>query len=214
MEPFDSIAKALQNGDMDVTCTAVQAGLDDGIPAGELLEQGLMAGMNVVGILFKTGKVYIPEVLRSARAMNAALEILDPFLAQGTSHSRGTVLIGTVQGDMHNIGKSLASIMFRGAGFDVRDLGVNVPTERFIAEIHKAPPQVVGLSAMLTTTMLNMVPVVDRIKQEFPSIPVVIGGAPTSQDFALSIGADCWARSAMEGVEKVLAILKNRRVNA
>lgn len=205
MELLTTVSEALQSGDVAATRTGIQEGIIRGISAGMLLEQGLMAGMNVVGIRFKNGEIYIPEVLRSARAMNAALEILEPLLADGKTPSRGTIVLGTVQGDMHNIGKSLASIMFRGAGFKISDLGVNVSPDRFLAEAHDKQPRAIGLSAMLTTTMLNMAPVVEKLKQDFPATPIVIGGAPTSQEFADSIGADYYARSAMDGVEKISA---------
>ncbi|NOZ75553.1 MAG: cobalamin-binding protein, partial [FCB group bacterium] len=197
MELLKAISAALQSGDTDATCLAIRDGLMKRISAGKLLEEGLLAGMNVIGTRFKAGEIYIPEVLRSARAMNAALAILEPHLAEGKIHSQGTIVIGTVQGDMHNIGKSLASIMFRGAGFDICDLGVNVSPDRFLTEVNDRQPRVVGLSAMLTTTMLNMAPVVEQLKRDFPTIPVVIGGAPTSREFADSIGADFYARSAM-----------------
>ncbi|RMF10025.1 MAG: cobalamin-binding protein [Candidatus Neomarinimicrobiota bacterium] len=208
METLLNISRAVQSGDDAETVRLTHAGLARGLTALELLEQGLIPGMMEVGNQFKAGRIFIPEVLRSARAMNRALEILDPILSGTTDHIKGLVLLGTVQGDMHTIGKSLAAIMFRSAGFVVRDLGVNVPARAFRDALSQEGAVGVGLSAMLTTTMLNMQPVVDMVKTEFPGVPIVIGGAPTSEEFARSIGADYWAKSAMDGVEKILQHLE------
>jgi len=209
-ETFQSLSAAVQNGDTVRTKQFLQSGLDHQLSATDLLSNGLLAGMNIVGQKFKAGEIFIPEVLLAARAMNIALEILEPFLVNQNHISKGILLIGTVQGDMHNIGKSLAAIMFKGAGFKIIDLGVNVSMDRFLKEIQLIHPNAIGLSAMLTSTMINMEPITNTIRQEFPTLPVVIGGAPTSQEFADSIGAHCWARSAMDGVEKITSILKNQ----
>ena len=163
--------------------------------------------MTVVSARFKEGMLFIPEVLISARAMNKGFEILDPLLADGKAKSRGTLLIGTVLGDLHDIGKNLASILFRGAGFKIIDLGANVSPETFTEKTLEHKPDLIGLSALLTTTMQNMGTTINALRANNITTPVIVGGAPLSQAFADSISADIFAASAIDGIEQALTLL-------
>jgi methylmalonyl-CoA mutase cobalamin-binding domain/chain len=180
----------------------VQALLDVGVPAGEVLEHGLIAAITVVGERMATGEAFIPEVLLAARAMTVAVNLLSPELAKSGEQQRGRVLIGTVPGDMHDIGKNLVVTMLRGVGFEVRDLGINVPRETFYAEVATFRPDVLGLSSLLTTTMMEMRTIIAGLKERGldRGCRVMVGGAPVSEPFARQIGADGYAANAVEAV--------------
>lgn len=177
--------------------------LDRGVPAAEILKKGMIKAMELIGARFKKGEVFIPEVLLSARAMNEALKVLEPHLGREmTQEGVGRFLIGTVKGDLHDIGKNIVVTMFRGAGFEVRDLGVNVGVEKFINEIESFNPHILGLSALLTTTMPEMAVVIRELERRGlrGKIKVMVGGAPVNEKFANEIGADGYAKDAAEAV--------------
>jgi corrinoid protein of di/trimethylamine methyltransferase len=177
--------------------------------ASVILNDGLLKGMEVVGRLFKNEEIYVPEVLKSARAMQWGVDELKPFLKEGEATNKGTFLIGTVKGDIHDIGKNLVCMMFEGAGFKVIDLGINVPAEKFLAAVKEKKPQILGLCALLTTTMQEMKKVIDTLVEAGvrDSVKIMVGGAPLTQRFSDSIGADAYADNAGEGVEKARALL-------
>jgi len=165
----------------------------------------MLPAMEVIGAKFKDGTVFIPEVLKSARAMNAAVEFLEPHLTSGDQKSRGKILIGTVKGDMHDIGKNMVIAMLKGVGFEMIDLGVNVPVEKLLAQVQKHRPDVLGLSALLTTTMPQMEMVIQTLQEAGlrDKVKVIVGGAPVNQKFATDIGADAYAADAGQAVEVV-----------
>lgn len=185
--PFPPQMKG-QDGADEITRQA----LDSGISAQEILSNGLMVGMEKVGVKFRENKVFVPQVLMSAKAMGAAMEHLKPYFNDGTAKRKGIFIIGTVEGDLHDIGKNLVAMMVEGNGYEVIDLGIDVKAERFVEAAEKHPGSVIGLSALLTTTMPNMEKIVKAIKEKDPSRKVCIGGAPVNQDFCDKIGADSY----------------------
>ncbi len=207
MEVLKIIAEKLIAGKADEVVELINEALGDGLKADIILNSGLLEGMAVIGKRFKEGSVYIPEVLIAARAMNRGLEILDPLLAEEGAEPIGTLLIGTVQGDLHDIGKNLVSILFRGAGFQIIDLGTNITPTVFVDKALEHKPDVIGLSALLTTTMINMGATIKALREKQIMTPVIVGGAPLTQEFAESINADIFASSASDGVEKVVDLL-------
>lgn len=164
--------------------------LAEGIQVERLLYEGLVAGMKAIGERFSEGNAFLPEVLMAARALAAGFTHLQPYFSSGAVKHRGTVVLGTVQGDLHDIGKKIVGMFFNGAGWKVVDLGVDVPLERFLAAIEEHKPKAVGLSTLLTTTMPSMAQITAGIKSRYPELKVVVGGAPLSAEFAASIGAD------------------------
>jgi methanogenic corrinoid protein MtbC1 len=164
--------------------------LDTGISPSDILNSGLMVGMQRIGVRFRDKKVFVPDVLIAAKAMSAAMVHLKPFFISSEVKHRGTVLLGTVSGDLHDIGKNIVSMIFEGGGWKVIDLGVDVPADTFVAAAKENAVHAVGLSALLTTTMINMEEVVRKMKAELPSVKVLIGGAPVTQEFNDKIGAD------------------------
>ncbi len=205
---FAAIAKTLEAGDADQLAVLIRQALDDGLAARDILDQALFVGMDTVGRLFRDGELFLPEVLLCARAMNQAIAILEPRLAPGVAAASDKIVLGTVRGDMHDIGKSIVAIMMRGAGYQVIDLGIDVPPEKFVAAVREHRPVAVGLSALLTTTMLVMREVIDALKAAGlrEQVKVVIGGAAVTQQFADEIGADGYADNAYGAV----ALLKGR----
>ncbi len=167
--------------------------LDEGLTAKQILSEGLMVGMQRIGVKFRDNKVFVPDVLMAAKAMNAAMEHLKPYFASGEVQRKGTVIMGTVKGDLHDIGKKLVSMIFEGGGWEVVDLGVDVPAEKFLKALQEHPKAAVGMSALLTTTMINMEGIVREIKKAHPNVKVMVGGAPLTQDFAAKIGADAYS---------------------
>jgi 5-methyltetrahydrofolate--homocysteine methyltransferase len=201
----DSIIKGDQKTAVDVT----KAALDEGMAPGTILAEGLIAGMNVIGIAgmnvigmrFKANEVYIPEVLIAARAMKMAMEILEPKLVEAGVEPIGTAMIGTVQGDLHDIGKNLVMMMLKGAGFNVVDLGTDVAPDVFVEKAKESNVQIVGLSALLTTTMPAMEKTIQAIKDSGLTTKTMIGGAPVTQAYADKIGADGYAADAASAVD-------------
>jgi 5-methyltetrahydrofolate--homocysteine methyltransferase len=164
--------------------------LDNGIPAQDVLNQGFLPGMKVVGDKFKAGTIFLPEVLISAKAMSSAMELLKPYFKSGEINYKGKVIMGTVAGDLHDIGKNIVKMVLEGGGWQVIDLGTNVTAEKFVDAIKINSAKIVGLSALLTTTMQNMNEIVNRIKSETKDVLVIVGGAPVTKAFADSINAD------------------------
>jgi len=210
MEILNDIAKSLMDGDDKKIVEEVSQAIEEGIPTTRILDDGLIAGMNVVGARFKRHDMFLPEVLLSARAMTAGVALLKPLLIAEEVPSRGTVVLGSVQGDLHDIGKNLVGIMLEGAGFEVVDLGIDVPAEKFIEAAVTEEAGVIGLSSLLTTTMDIMKGVVDLVGERGLSdkIKVIVGGAPLSEEFAQSIGAQGYAYDAANAVEKVISLLE------
>jgi methanogenic corrinoid protein MtbC1 len=194
--PFPPDMKG-QDGADELTAQALQAGIE----AGELLQKGLVPGMEVVGVKFRDNKVFVPEVLMAAKAMSAGMKHLKPFFQSGAVKRKGVFIIGTVMGDLHDIGKNLLGMIVEGAGWEVVDLGIDVPAQKFIAAVDQHPGAFVGLSCLLTTTMLNMEKIVHEIKATRPEIKVLVGGAPVTDDFRARIGADWYSPDPQGAVE-------------
>ena len=197
-EILKQIAENIIVGKAPVVKDLVQKAIDEKIPVKSILEEGLMAGMAVVGDRFKKNEFYVPNVLVAARAMNMGMALLKPLLKAEGVKARGTVVVGTVKGDLHDIGKNLVCMMLEGAGFNVVDLGVNVDEAKYIAAIKEHRPQVVGMSALLTTTMSSIGTTIEAFKAAGvrDQVKVMVGGAPLTQSFADSIGADGYAADA------------------
>ncbi len=178
---------------MDGAHELTQQALDAGIRPQDILEEALIPAMGNVGRKFSENKIFVPQMLMSAKAMGASMAHLKPFFASGKIKSRGTFVIGTVKGDLHDIGKNLVAMMVEGAGWTIVDLGVDVDAGRFLEALSKNPGAVVGLSALLTTTMTNMGEIVAKIKESTPDTVIMVGGAPVNMDFCRKIGADFYA---------------------
>ena len=175
--------------------------LDQGIDADDILQKGLVIGMEKVGIKFRENKIFVPQVLMSAKAMNMAINHLKPYFQSGNIKRKGTFVIGTVAGDLHDIGKNLVAMMIEGNGWEVIDLGTDVSAQKFVEEIKNRPGSHVGLSALLTTTMVNMEQIVKEVKKTAPDSKVLIGGAPVNEDFKTKIGADFYSPDPQGAVE-------------
>ena len=186
----------------------VNEAVQEGLSPQTILNDGLIAGMNVVGKRFRENEYFVPDVLISAKAMKAGSEILKPHLVASGAKSLGTILIGTVEGDMHDIGKNLVAMMLEGAGFQIVDLGVNVAPDKFKEALLKnAEATVVGLSALLTTTMVNMKKTIDAVREVKPDVKVIVGGAPVTDKFAKEIGADGYSPDASRAVDVVKTLI-------
>ena len=201
MADLQELADFVINGKANEAKAAVQAALDDGTPVDDILNNGLVAGMNVVGARFKANEFYVPEVLIAARAMKWGMEVLEPKLKEAGVEPIGSVAIGTVKGDLHDIGKNLVGMMLQGAGFNVVDLGIDVAPEKFVDAVKTQGCSVIGLSALLTTTMPQMKNVIDALKAEGLDAKVMIGGAPVTQNYADEIGAQGYAPDAASAVD-------------
>ena len=204
MSVINEISVALQKGKRKDVTRLVQQAIDEGIDAATILKDGLLAGMNIIGEKFKNDEVFVPEVLVAARAMNAGTALLKPLLSGDAAEPLGKACIGTVKGDMHDIGKNLVAMMIESAGFEVIDLGVDVPTEKFVEAIRENPDvKIVGVSALLTTTMPAMKETVEALnKEEFrKNIKIMVGGAPITPEFAEEIGADAYTADAASAAQ-------------
>jgi len=203
MADLDSIKETLKKGDIEKLKAMVQGELNQGVAATEILNDGLVAGMDDVGAMMESGEMFIPEVLRSAKAMGAAVEVLKPLLGEDEISASGKIVIGTVKGDLHDIGKNLVNMMLQSSGFEVFDLGVDVSPEQFVAAIKENNPDVVGFSALLTTTMEMMQKTVDAVVESGyrDQLKIIIGGAPVTQKFADEIGADGYAPDAGSAIK-------------
>jgi 5-methyltetrahydrofolate--homocysteine methyltransferase len=200
---LERIATAILEGDPEQAAKLVQKGLDEGLSANEIMDNGLLVGMSEVGVRFKAGDMYVPEVLMSAEAMQAGTTLIRPLLLSSGSKQAGKVLLGTVKGDLHDIGKNLVAMMCEGAGFEVIDIGFNADPEKFVEGIKKHQPQVIGMSAMLTTTMRAMGHTIKAIEEAGlrDTVKIMVGGAPVDADFAKRLGADGYGSNAPAGAE-------------
>jgi len=196
MADLKALEDAVINGDQNTAAEITKAALDDGLSPESILNKGLIAAMDIVGDRFSKNEIYIPEMLIAARAMKSAMEILEPELVKAGVEPIGKFLIGTVQGDLHDIGKNLVAMMLKGAGFEVIDLGIDVPAEKFVEQAKATHVQLVGISALLTTTMPAMEKTVKALKNAGLSAKIMVGGAPVTQDYADKIGADGYAPDA------------------
>ena len=205
MELLEQISFNLQNGLDETVVALTEDAIGKRIPPEEILNDALIAGMNIVGEKFKNHDIFLPDVLLAARAMNGAMEILKPLLIEEGIPIRGKVVIGSVKDDLHDIGKNLVAILLKGAGFEVIDLGNDVPAEKFISAAKEENAHVIGMSALLTTTMPVMKKVVDLAKDEglYGKIRIIVGGAPVSKEYALEIGADAYSYDGANAVETV-----------
>lgn len=205
-ETLNEISEWLQKGRAPKVKAAVTKALEEGIPASEILEDGLLAGMDIIGQKFKNNEVFVPEVLVAARAMNRGVEILRLYLVEDGVETKGTVILGTVKGDMHDIGKNLVRMMMEGKGLEVIDIGVDVPTESFLDAAREHNAKLICCFALLTTTMGEMKNVVDAVKASEMNgkVKIMIGGAPITQTFCEQIGADCYTPDAASAAEVAL----------
>jgi 5-methyltetrahydrofolate--homocysteine methyltransferase len=207
---LSEIAAELEAGEDEKVRALTESALAQSVEAPTILNEGLIAGMEVVGKRFGAHEIFLPDVLLAARAMSAGLAVLEPHLGQADIRSRGKVVIGTVEGDLHDIGKNLVGIMLAGAGFEVIDLGKDVPPQKFVDTARESQADVIGMSALLTTTMPVMRQVVSLLKKEGldSSVRTVIGGAPVTEEFAREIGADAYGFDAANAVERVRALVR------
>ncbi|MCS7253008.1 MAG: corrinoid protein [Armatimonadota bacterium] len=213
MVDLNELAEAVINGNRDRAVQLTQQALDEGMDAARILNEGLIAGMQVVGEKFKKNEFYIPEVLVAARAMKAAMEVLRPILTERSDiQPLATVVIGTVRGDLHDIGKNLVAMMLEGAGFRVIDLGVDTPPEKFVEAVKEHGARIVGMSALLTTTMPAMKDTIETLKAAGirDQVIIMVGGAPLTQEYADSIGADGYAPDAASAVDKAKELLSKK----
>jgi 5-methyltetrahydrofolate--homocysteine methyltransferase len=202
-EILEQISTAVIKGNLDDIVDLTEDALDDGLSAQEILDNGLMAGMDHVGVEFKAGNMFVPEVLRSAKTMQFSMDVLKPLLAEAGAKMTGKVLLGTVKGDLHDIGKNLVGMMCEGAGFEVKDIGKDIAPEGFVEAVKEFEPDVVGMSALLTTTMRAMEQTVKALEEAGvrDRIKIMIGGAPVTQTFADQIGADGYASNAASAAD-------------
>ena len=210
MEILNEISQLIQKGNAKLAPEKVKEALSSGISAETILNDALIQAMSVVGEKFKNNEIYVPEVLIAARAMKAALEVLKPILTETGVKPIGKVVIGTVKGDLHDIGKNLVAMMMTGAGLEVIGLGVDVAPEKFCEAVKSYNPQIVAMSALLTTTMPNMKATIEKLQEQGlrDKVKVIIGGAPVTESFAKSIGADGYAPDAASAAELAKKIVQ------
>lgn len=209
-EKLSALYNAILEGSVPGAKDGVQAALDAGYEPGSILTEGMIAAMKEVGRLFEGGEIFVPDMLIAARAMQAGLSLLKPHLVSSNVKSAGKIVIGTVKGDLHDIGKNLVALMLEGAGFEIIDLGVDVAPEKFVESITTSGTNIVALSALLTTTMTNMKATIEAIQQTGlrDKVKIIIGGAPVTQAYADQIGADGFSSDASRAVSLVTTLLK------
>ena len=209
VQKLKDIYEALIKGQAPLVKELVQTSLDNGLAPQEILSEGLIAGMNVIGKRFKKDEIFLPEVMIAARAMNAGLDILDPILSKSNIEPRGKIVLGTVRGDLHDVGKNLVSMMFRGAGFKVIDLGIDVPDENFVDAVQENHPDILALSALLTMTLPMMKTTIEAVEGAGlkDEVVIMVGGAPVTQKFADQIGAHGYAPDAATAVDKAFELM-------
>lgn len=210
MADFEELSNSVIEGDKEKVTDVAQELVDEGLKPNEIVEQGLIAGLDVVGQRFKDGDMFVPQVMMAAESMKAGMEILNPLLAEGESSSKGTVVLGTVAGDLHDIGKNLVGMMMESASLKVVDLGVDIEPEEFVESIKENDPDILGMSALLTTTMQEMQNTLELLEEEGlkEDLKIMVGGAPVTPDFAEEIGADRWAQDAAAAKEAALELLE------
>lgn len=203
MASLESVAQAVMAGKEAQVKEDVKGLIDAGKAPLEIINDGLIGGMNVVGVRFKNGEMFVPEVLMAARSMAAGIELVKPLIADKDMPNKGTIVLGTVKGDLHDIGKNLVGMMLESGGFKVINLGIDIAADKFVEAVKEHNPQIVAMSALLTTTMLAMKDTIELLKEEGlkDQVKCIIGGAPISQDFADEIGADGFAPDAASAVE-------------
>jgi 5-methyltetrahydrofolate--homocysteine methyltransferase len=213
MVELKELQEAVFLGDISKVKEIIQKALQENIDPKEILEQGLIKGMEIVGIKFKNNDIFLPEVLLASQAMYGGMELLQPILIKSGVKAVGKVIIGTTKGDLHDIGKNLVAMMLKGGGFEVVDLGIDVSPEKFLKATQEYQPDIVGMSALLTTTMMGMKEVITILKKKGlrDKVKVMIGGAPITQEFADEIGADGYAPDVASAVEKAKEFLKELR---
>ena len=206
---IEKIYKGILNGDQEAVIEAVQEAIDTNIPAEKVLKEGMMSAMSKTGILFEEGEYYVPELLVAARAMQSGMELLKPLLVAENIEPIGKIVIGTVKGDLHDIGKNLVKMMLEGAGFEVIDLGSDVGAEKFVEAVKSSGANLVAMSALLTTTMTSMPVTIEALKAAGirDQVKVIIGGAPLSKTYADQIGADGYAPDASQAAKLALGLL-------
>lgn len=211
MEIVKNLADAIVDGDAQAAKSFTEEALEKKISAEDILNQGLVRGMNIVSDRFKNNEIFIPEVLVAARAMKAGMSIIRPLLAAANVKSQGKVVIGTVGGDLHDIGKNIVAMLLEGAGFEIVDLGADVPQEKFLESVKREKPDIVGMSALLTTTMTFMKDMITALEEAGlrDKTKVIIGGAPITQTYADQIRSDGYAPDAASAVDLVKGLLKN-----
>ena len=202
-EIFDAVFK----GDLGKAKAGVEAALEAGAAPQEIIYEQMIPAMEAIGAEFEAGKVFVPNLLLAARAMKGALEILKPLLTAGQSTTVGKVVIGTVKGDLHDIGKNLVASMLEGCGFEVMNLGIDVPKEKFVAAVRESGADILCLSALLTTTMGYMKEVIDAVRAEDLPVKIMVGGAPVSAEYAARVGADGYSANANEAVSLAKSLL-------
>ena len=209
VELFENLINVLITGRANDVKRLVEQALNENFPPTEIINNGLIAGMNVIAEKFKNNEIFVPEVMLAARAMQSGLAIVKPLLSETGHEAVGKVLIGTVKGDQHDIGKNLVAMMLEGAGFEIIDLGSNVPTDKFIHSVIELNPDILALSALLTTTMPEMATIINELNNRNlrDKVKVIIGGAPVSQSYADKIGADGYAPDAGMAVELAKSLL-------
>ena len=209
MKIFEEIADEVQKGNSESVEVLTNKALSEDISAEDILNNGLVAGMNIVSKKFKNNEIFIPEVLISAKSMYSGLGILKPLLAEANVQSKGKVVIGTVKGDLHDIGKNIVAMLLQGAGFDVVDLGADVPKEKFLEFVKNERADILGMSALLTTTMIYMKETIETLKNAGlrENVKVIIGGAPVTESYAAQIDADGYAPDAASAVDLTKRLL-------
>ena len=203
MSDLQSIKEAVINGNAAAVKENVEKAVAEGVVVSTILDDALIAGMNVIGVRFKNNEIYVPEVLIAARAMHAGLAVIKPLIAKSGVQEKGTVVLGTVKGDLHDIGKNLVGMMLEGAGYKVIDLGVDNAPEKFVQAVEEHKPQILGMSALLTTTMTQMKVTVEQLAPYRDKVKIMIGGAPVTQKFADDIGVDAYAPDGASAVDVV-----------
>jgi len=209
MVDLNKVSEALQRGDAEKVAELVKQALEENLTPKKILENGLIKGMDIIGAKFKKNEVYVPEVLIAARAMHAGMDILRPKLAETGVKNIGKIAIGTIKGDLHDIGKNLVKMMLEGAGFEVIDLGTDVSVDKFVEVVKEHKPNIVAMSALLTTTMVNMPEVIKALETAGlrDKVKIIIGGAPITQNYADQIGADGYSPDAASAVDSAKSFI-------
>ena len=209
MVNLNDISEALQGGKANKVSELVKQSLNENIVPKKILEEGLIHGMSIIGKKFKKNEIYVPEVLISARAMHAGMDVLKPKLIESGVKNIGKVVMGTVKGDLHDIGKNLVEMMLEGAGFEVVDLGTDISTDKFVEAVKEHKPNIIGMSALLTTTMVNIPEVIKALEAASlrDKVKIMVGGAPITQNYADQIGADGYSPDASSAVDKAKTFL-------
>ena len=209
MADYEKMADAVINGKQDLVGELTQKAVDEGVNPNEIIENGLINGMNVVGKRFKAGDMFVPEVLMSAKAMKSGMNIVKPLLVEGERSAAGKVLLGTVSGDLHDIGKNLVGMLMESGGLEIVNLGTDIEPAEFAEKVREHEPDVLGMSALLTTTMLAMRDTIEVLEEEGlrEDVKIMVGGAPVTQEFADEIGADGWAPDAASAKDLAFDLL-------